>query len=232
MFRLSAHHVFPDPELAEPSGLLGVGGDLSPERVLLGYRSGIFPWYSDPQPYLWWSPDPRFVLPIEELYVRRSLAKRIRQARFRVTLDTAFTEVLTSCARSPRPGQDATWITADMIETYRELHRRGHAHSVEAWDDEGLAGGLYGVAVGGVFSGESMFSVRPDASKVAFVHLVRQLARWGFGLVDSQVYTEHLESFGAREVPRSWYLERLGALSTVVHPPGRWSFDSDFACRG
>lgn len=233
IFRIPREHLFPDPELSEPSGLLGVGGDLSPERLLLAYRRGIFPWYSQGQPILWWSPNPRMVLYSEELRVQRSLAKRVRQRRYRITLDTAFHEVIARCARVPRPGQRGTWITPHMVEAYRHLHALGHAHSVEAWDQDGnLVGGLYGVAVGRLYCGESMFAEAPDASKVAFVHLARQLQRWGFPLVDCQVYTDHLARFGAREIPREQYLAEAQRLAADPGRPGHWAFDPDFACDG
>ncbi len=231
IFRIPSRHLFPDPALADPSGLLGVGGDLEPDRLLLAYRSGIFPWYSE-DPILWWSPDPRFVLWSEQLQVRRALAKRIRQRRYRITLDTAFHDVIARCAEVPRPGQSGTWITDDMLEAYAQLHALGHAHSVEAWEGDELVGGLYGVAVGRLYSGESMFALRPDASKVAFVHLVRQLARWGFPLVDCQVHTDHLASFGAEEIPRARYLRLVTELAGRPGRTGPWAFDSDFDCVG
>ncbi|MEN0068273.1 MAG: leucyl/phenylalanyl-tRNA--protein transferase [Myxococcota bacterium] len=223
---------FPHPSNADPNGLLGVGGDLSPERLELAYRMGIFPWYSDPQPILWWSPNPRMVLPTHELRVPRSLAKRIRQQRFEIKFDTAFSEVVRRCGITPRPGQESTWITDEMHAGYVGLFERGLAHSIEAWADGSLVGGLYGVAVGRLFAGESMFADRPDASKVAFVHLVRQLIRWGFPLVDCQVYTQHLERFGAREVSRQEYLTQIARLVDEEGRPGPWTFDPDFECRG
>lgn len=223
---------FPDPALADPSGLLGVGGDLAPDRLLLAYRTGIFPWYGPGQPILWWSPDPRTVLSTDRLVVQRSLAKRIRQGRYRVTLDTAFEQVIDRCARVPRPGQRGTWITRDMQAAYVHLHALGHAHSAEAWEDDALVGGLYGVSVGRLYAGESMFADRPDASKVAFVHLVRQLARWGFPRIDCQVHTAHLERFGAEEVPRAAYLAEARRLANQPGRPGPWSFDPDFVCAG
>jgi leucyl/phenylalanyl-tRNA--protein transferase len=233
LFRIPEPLVFPDPTLSEPSGLLGVGGDLSAGRLLLAYRSGIFPWYSDGQPILWWSPDPRMVLHVDELEVPRSLAKRVRQGRYRITLDQAFGQVIRRCRSAPRPGQNGTWLTAEMVAGYEALHALGHAHSVEAWSPDGeLVGGLYGVAVGKLYCGESMFADAPDASKVAFVHLVGQLRRWGYPLVDCQVYTEHLARFGAQEIPRVDYLKAIAAL---VDRPGRvgpWSFDADYTCDG
>lgn len=232
IFRIGPQPFFPDPELADPSGLLGVGGDLSPERLLVAYRAGIFPWYSRGQPILWWSPDPRTVLRVPDLRVQRSLAKRIRQRPYAITLDRAFEQVVACCAQVPRPGQDGTWITPEMARAYVRLHALGHAHSVEAWADGRLVGGLYGVAVGGLFCGESMFAVAPDASKIAFVHLVRQLDRWGFPLVDCQVRTEHLDRFGAVEIPRREYLDEVRRLAAREERRGIWSFDPDFECVG
>lgn len=224
---------FPDPERADPSGCVAWGGDLAPDRLLLAYRSGIFPWYGPGEPILWWSPDPRMVLPVSALHVPRSLAKRIRQRRYRITMDQDFDQVIERCAGSPRPGQGGTWIVPAMIRAYQALHRLGFAHSVEAWDEAGqLVGGLYGVAVGRLFSGESMFADAPDASKVAFVHLVRQLDRWGFPWVDSQVHTEHLARFGALEVSRRAYLAQALPLARKSDQPGPWSFDADFVCDG
>lgn len=225
IFALDDRHIFPDPELAEESGLLAIGGDLNPHRVLLGYTIGIFPWYSEGQPILWHSPDPRFVLFPDELRVGRTLRRRIKAAPFQVTLDHAFEAVITECALAPRPGQDGTWITDEMRDCYLELHERGYAHSVETWDDGELVGGLYGVALGGVYFGESMFAKAPDASKIGFVHLVRQLAKWNFDLIDSQVYTDHLARFGARHIPRDSYLARLRDGVQGGRKPGAWRFD-------
>jgi leucyl/phenylalanyl-tRNA--protein transferase len=232
IFRIPREHVFPDPALADPNGLLAVGGDLHPARVLLAYQLGIFPWYSEGQPILWWSPDPRFVLQVSDFRVQRSLAKRVRQRPYRITMDTAFDEVLRRCARAPRRGQEGTWITPEVRRSYGRLFEKGVAHSVEAWDGDELIGGLYGVSVGRAYAGESMFAERPDASKIAFVHLVRQLSRWGFPLVDCQVHTDHLERFGAREVPRATFLQDLAPLVREEGRPGRWSFDADFVCDG
>lgn len=232
IFRIPDRHVFPEPELAEPNGLLGVGGDLDPNRVLLAYQLGIFPWYSEGQPVLWWSPDPRMVLHTSDLKVARSLGKRVRQGRYEITFDRAFAQVVEACGEVPRPGQSGTWITDDMLHSYVSLHEAGYAHSVEAWQDGELVGGLYGVSLGQLYCGESMFAKAPDASKVAFVHLVRQLARWGVPLVDCQVYTEHLARFGAVEIPRTHYLEQVHELVRGPHRPGPWSFDADFVCTG
>ncbi len=225
IFRIPDRHVFPDPRLADPSGLLGVGGDLDPRRIRLAYRMGIFPWYSEGQPILWWSPDPRLVLFPGDLVVPRSLRKRLRKAPYRLTMDTAFDEVVARCASVPRPGQAGTWITDAMREAYGDLHRLGDAHSVEAWEGEALVGGLYGVVVGAAFCGESMFAVAPDASKIAFATLVRQLERWGCPLVDCQVHTEHLARFGAVEIPREAFLRRLDEASRGHLPPAPWRFD-------
>lgn len=227
IYRIPTRHLFPDPAHAEPSGLLGVGGDLDPDRLVLAYRSGIFPWYSQGQPILWWSPDPRTVLFTDELVVQRSLAKRVRQRPYRITLDRAFEQVIRACGAVPRPGQDGTWLTSEMVAAYAQLHALGHAHSVEAWDGDTLVGGLYGVAVGQLYAGESMFAIAPDASKIAFVHFVRQLRAWGFPLVDCQVHTAHLERFGAREIPRAAYLDWCARLSRVPGRLGPWSFDPD-----
>ena len=217
---------FPDVNLAlrEPDGLLAIGGDLTPERVLAAYRQGIFPWYSDSQPILWWSPDPRTVLYPDSLKLSRSLRKTLRRGRFNVTMDKAFREVIGGCA-GPRPGNSGTWITADMTRTYCILHETGFAHSVECWLDEQLVGGLYGVSLGRVFFGESMFSRATDASKVAFAHLVRQLRAWDFGLIDCQVYSAHLASLGAEEIPRSLFIKHLDLMCEPErrHP---WVFDS------
>jgi leucyl/phenylalanyl-tRNA--protein transferase len=221
--------IFPDPEEADESGLIGVGGDLRPERLLLGYASGIFPWYSDGQPILWFSPNPRFVLKPGEIHIGRSLRKTLKKGGYRVTMDMAFEDVISACKTVPRPGQDGTWITADMFAAYCQLHHLGYAHSVEVWRDDDLVGGLYGVALGGLFSGESMFSVAPDASKVGLVRLVQQLAVWGFGLVDAQVRTKTLARLGATEVSRSAYLEQVSDLSGRKSRLGLWCFDEDFA---
>ncbi len=221
---------FPPVETATPEGLLAVGGDLRPERLLAAYRRGIFPWYSDGQPILWWSPDPRAVLFPEKLKVSRSLRKTLRAGKFSVTLDTHFHEVMTACAQ-PRPkSTGGTWITPAMIEAYVKLHELGHAHSVEVWHEKTLVGGLYGIALGGVFFGESMFAHETDASKVAFVHLVHQLARWGYTLIDCQQYTAHLARFGAKEIPRSTFLRLLAQALALPDRRGHWKFDDlDFS---
>lgn len=223
--RLPRQPVFPDPARAEPDGLLAVGGDLSPERLLTAYAEGIFPWYGEGSPILWWSPDPRLVLEPGRLHVPRSLRKTIRLGSYRVTADTAFERVIARCAARERPGQDGTWITGDMAEAYVRLHRLGFAHSFEAWDAEELAGGLYGVSLGAAFFGESMFADRPDASKVAFVRAIGWLAARHVDLVDCQVRTEHLLRFGAHEIPRSAFLRRLAQALRQPTRRGRWSLE-------
>jgi leucyl/phenylalanyl-tRNA--protein transferase len=219
---------FPPAELASPEGLLAVGGDLRAERLLEAYRHGIFPWYNPGQPILWWSPDPRAVLFPAKLRVSRSLGKTLRRKRFEVTLDSAFRDVMLHCAepRDDRPGH-GTWITPEMIEAYCVLHQRGLAHSVESWLDGKLVGGLYGVALGSVFFGESMFSRETDASKVAFVQLVRQLELWSFALVDCQLPSAHLSSLGAEEIRRREFLERLDQALQQPGRPGHWRFEAD-----
>ncbi len=223
----SAEIYFPDVELAllEPDGLLAIGGDLSSERLLHAYRNGIFPWYGPEQPILWWSPDPRLVLFPEALRVSRSLAKTLRKKRFRVTLDTVFERVINECAK-PRPGQAGTWITAEMEAAYTRLHELGHAHSVECWLDGELVGGLYGLAQGRVFFGESMFTRVADASKIGFVTLVRHLQRRGFRLIDCQVHTRHLESLGAVSIPRREFIHLL-QQQTWQTAPVEWVIDDD-----
>ena len=214
---------FPDVVLAlrEPDGLLAVGGDLSPARIIAAYRQGIFPWYSEGQPILWWSPDPRSVLFPEHLKVSRSLRKTLRKNRFKVTVDEAFQQVMECCA-APRQGESGTWITPEMKRAYQRLHDIGVAHSVECWEGDELAGGLYGIAIGQVFFGESMFSRRSDASKVAFVHLVEMLRRWGFGLIDCQVASQHLASLGAVSIPRMQFVRMLNKLCARPAREGDW----------
>ena len=229
VFRLPDEHVFPNPELARDDGLLAVGGDLEPARLLLAYSMGIFPWYSEGLPILWHSPDPRFVLFLDELRVGRSLKKVAKKRPFTLKMDTAFEEVIDGCSATPRPGQAGTWITHEMREGYCRLHELGFAHSVEAWDGDELVGGLYGVALGGMYFGESMFTRRSDASKVAFLALCRQLKAWGFDIVDSQVYTDHVARFGARDIPRSDYLRLLNERILTRGRPGRWRFEPELA---
>ena len=210
---LRSGDAFPPPEraLREPDGLLAAGGDLSVARLLDAYHQGIFPWFSEDQPILWWSPDPRMVLLPDALRVTRSLAKTLRNRDHALSSDTDFRAVMEACA-APRPGSDGTWISPQMVDAYCALHQAGWAHSVEVRIDGALAGGLYGVAIGRVFFGESMFSRVRDASKMAFVHLVRRLHDAGFGLIDCQMATAHLASFGATPVPRREFLARLASL--------------------
>ena len=208
--------------LSNPNGLLAAGADLSLERLLEAYRRGIFPWYSSGQPPLWWSPDPRMVLYCAELKVSRSLAKSVRNKGFEVRFDTAFDEVLRGCA-APRRYEPGTWLGADMRAAYARLHRAGYAHCVETWREGKLVGGLYGVALGRMFFGESMFSCATDASKVALVHLVEQLRGRGFPLIDCQMHTPLLESLGAREIPRREFLRAIAGLVNYPEPPMKWS---------
>lgn len=274
--------LFPPPHRAEPDGLLAWGGDLRPERLLAAYGQGIFPWPHRGMPMLWFSPDPRWVLPPAEVHVPRRLLRRLRQGAFRFSLDAAFDAVIAACAAMPRPGQGGTWITPAMRRAYRQLHAQGWAHSVEVWQEEEgagwaapaagaaggvvvpgappaagrpamvppagdgsgadlgaaawaippgarLVGGLYGVAIRGVFTGESMFTLAPDASKAAFVTLVRQLRRWGFSLMDTQVQTPHVERLGARPLARRDFLTLLASRPPADGRPGRWQLDADLA---
>lgn len=224
--RLFSEPVFPSPEEADPDGLLAIGGDLSPQRLLSAYASGIFPWYGPETPILWWSTDPRMTLFPAELHVPRSLRRVLNQERFQVTLDTAFGHVIRGCAGADRPGQEGTWIVPEMVEAYEELHRLGFAHSAEAWLDGELAGGVYGVALGGAFFAESMFYRVSEASKVALVRLVRVLESWGFLLVDCQQATEHARRFGAREIPRGRFLVHLAHCLRRPTRRGPWTMPS------
>jgi leucyl/phenylalanyl-tRNA--protein transferase len=206
IFRLDERLLFPEPDLAEPDGLLAVGGDLSTHRLLLAYQNGIFPWYSDDSPILWYSPHERFVLYPQELKISKSMKQVLRSDKFTVTANTSFNEVIKACSTVPREGQDGTWITDDMIAAYNKLHAEGYAHSVEVWQNQELVGGFYGVQVGHVFCGESMFSHVSNASKTALIHLCQSKQ---FGLIDCQVHTEHLESMGARMISREQYMAVL-----------------------
>lgn len=214
---------FPDvgDALRHPNGLLAAGGDLSTERLLSAYRRGIFPWFSEGDPILWWSPDPRTVLIPERLRISRSLRKRLRRRLLGVSMDQAFGAVIRACA-APRGPDEGTWIVPAMVRAYETLHRLGWAHSVEVWSGERLVGGLYGVALGRVFFGESMFSRADDASKVALVHLCERLSAWGFGLIDCQMRTEHLLSLGAEEIPRDQFVTLLDRFCPLPGPTGPW----------
>ena len=225
IYRLFDEPVFPDPEEADPDGLLAVGGDLSPQRLLTAYANGIFPWYAENSPILWWSTNPRLALVPEELHVPRSLRRVLNKGTFTFTLDTRFEAVIRRCACCPRPEQEGTWIVDDMIEAYTLLHRLGYAHSVEAWQGSDLVGGLYGVSLGSVFYGESMFYNVPDASKAAFAVFVEQLRKWGFTLIDCQQTTRHLLRFGARELQRFRFMAMLREGMGAPTRQGAWRFD-------
>jgi leucyl/phenylalanyl-tRNA--protein transferase len=228
IYRLNDDLVFPSPSEAEPTGLLAVGGDLSAERLLLAYRYGIFPWYDEP-PILWFSPDPRMTIRPRSLHVPRRLARTLRQGRFTLTLDQAFPAVIRACADTDRGDGLGTWISEEMIDAYCRLHELGFAHSCEAWQEGELVGGIYGVSLGAGFFGESMFHQRRDASKVALVALLRQLAHWGFELFDCQLHTDHLARFGAEEIPRARFLQELELACRMPTRRGIWTFDAPAA---
>lgn len=216
----------PDHALSEPNGLLAVGGDLSPERLLEAYTRGIFPWYEASQPILWWSPNPRAVLFPKQVHISKSLRKTLRRRTFQVTVDRCFRDIMIHCATTARRGQDGTWITPEMLEAYCEMHRLGYAHSIEVWHQQQLVGGLYGLAIGRVFFGESMFSTMTDASKTALVYLCRQLDDWGFAVIDCQVSNPHLLSLGAEEIDRAVFSRLLSEYTGQVNEqcwPGDWS---------
>ncbi|RTZ97437.1 MAG: leucyl/phenylalanyl-tRNA--protein transferase [Deltaproteobacteria bacterium] len=227
VYRLSSELIFPPPDLAMKEGLLAVGGDLSVSRLLLAYANGIFPWYSSGEPILWWSPDPRLVLYPGELTLSRRLNRTLRQGRFQVTCDRAFEQVIRKCASVPRSDQDGTWITEEMIFAYTELHRAGFAHSIETWQNSRLVGGIYGVSLGRCFFGESMFHRVSDASTVALVSLVRQVAEWHFDLIDCQVTTNHLLRMGAREISRDRFLRQLNRSLKYPTRRGKWILEND-----
>jgi len=218
--RLESSSAFPAVEtsLDEPEGLLAAGGDLSIERLVRAYREGIFPWYSEGEPILWWAPDPRFVLRPEQIKISRSLGKNVRNNNFEIRMDTAFEQVISICASQPRKDQPGTWITDEMRRAYIDMHHAGHAHCVECWNGDELVGGLYGIHTGQVFCGESMFSKQSNASKIALVHLCQFLQLNGFKLIDSQVYTEHLERLGAQMISRSEYIDILKQTHQVSMP--------------
>ena len=223
VYRLTDAIVFPPPDHAEPDGLLAVGGDLSAERLLLAYRLGIFPWYSDGQPILWWSPDPRVILEPGEFHISRRLCQTLKQGGFKVTFDRAFAEVIRACAATPRKGQHGTWITTEMMEAYIRLHQMGFAHSAESWLDGEVVGGIYGISLGRCFFGESMFFTQTNASKVALATLIQQLITWDFHMIDAQVTTEHLIRLGAKEIPRHIFLKRLQAALRYPTQKGSWN---------
>lgn len=222
VFRLGHDLIFPPPHLATEEGLLAVGGDLSSDRLMLAYKNGIFPWYSDGDPILWWSPDPRLVLYPHSIRISRSLKKILRQKKYKVTMNTGFRQVISACAKVPRRGAPGTWITEEMRKAYTQLHDMGYAHSVETWYQGKLVGGLYGVSFGRCFFGESMFSTMSDASKVALVHLEHFLSKHRFDLIDCQLPTDHLISMGAVEVDRILFLEQLAASLEKPLNPSIW----------
>lgn len=219
---------FPPVDLAlpEPDGLLAFGGNLSSKRLLNGYRHGIFPWYSQGQPIMWWSPDPRSIILPAEVKISRSLRKTLKKKTFTITFDKAFNDVIEACSQ-PRKEDGSTWITAAMKAAYCRLHTEGHAHSVEAWNGDELVGGLYGIDMGRIFFGESMFSLRSDASKYAFVTLLRHLGKWGYKLLDCQVQSDHLDSLGAKNIARKDFIHLLDQWCDIPGQRGNWSLDSD-----
>jgi len=228
VFLLNESIGFPDPHLAEKDGLLAAGGDVRPQRLLDAYTQGIFPWSSEGEPVLWWCPSPRMVIFPEQLHIGRSLAKAIRreEGKLRLTMDQDFAGVMQGCAETPRPGQDGTWITPELLAGMTELHRRGIVHSVEVWAEEELVAGLYGLGLGAVFCGESMFTRRPNASKIAFVALVRQLQRWGFTMIDCQQETEHMRRFGGSKIDLDTFLGQLRRGVAAPWRAGPWSFEA------
>ena len=229
MFQLTENIEFPPVEYADEFGFLAYGGDLSPQRLLLAYRRGIFPWYNDYQPILWWSPDPRMVIYPARLHISRSLRKFLRQKRFRVTLDTDFNGVIEACAATRLEKDEPTWISPEIITAYSNLQRAGFGHSVEVWQGSELVGGMYGVALGRAFFGESMFSRRPNASKTAMAYLCAQLARWEFGILDCQVANPHLERMGGINISRREFTKYLWVLLKYPRPRETWVLDGDIA---
>lgn len=222
VYQLEKEPYFPHPHLAEDSGLLAIGGDLSTARLIQAYSLGIFPWYSEGEPILWWSPDPRMILYPEKFKVSKSYSKTIQQNNYQVKFDTRFQKVVEACSHMPRGGQQGTWITREMQGAYLELHRKGLAHSVEVYDQNQLVGGLYGVSLGKAFFGESMFHVHRDASKIALYHLVERVKTWDFKFIDAQIETSHLISLGAINVPRKVFLEQLKEAVHYPNKAGKW----------
>jgi leucyl/phenylalanyl-tRNA--protein transferase len=229
VFELTSRISFPPPEFADKSGLLALGGGLEPERLLTAYKMGIFPWFDDYSPYLWWCPDPRMVLFTKNLHISKSLKKTIRKKKFSVSLDTDFERIITMCAKTRIKNNDETWITDEMADAYINLHKMGYAHSVEVEHNNKIAGGLYGVSIGKVFYGESMFTLEPDASKTGFAYLVKQLEKWDFPIIDCQVKTDNLQRFGAQEIPRKDFLRYVKEFADEKFClPGKLSFDENF----
>ncbi len=225
IYQLDEQIVFPPPELADPNGLLAVGGDLSVERLVAAYRLGIFPWYSKDDPILWWFTSPRLVLYPDELHIPKRLQRDMRSREWIITFDNAFTEVIEACAHVPRREEHETWITDEMIDGYVKLHKRGYGHSVECWSEGTLVGGLYGVALDRVFFGESMFTKQSNSSKICFIHLVTRLQKNGFRLLDCQMTTDHLLQFGTREISGSVFRKELQNNITHLSPDGAWCND-------
>lgn len=225
VFQLNQEIIFPAPELAEPDGLIAVGGDLSPERLLAAYRLGIFPWFGKGDPILWWTPSPRLVLYPEEFHISRRLARILRQNIFSLTADHAFKEVIMNCAAKRATKRTDTWITREMVDAYCLLHERGYAHSIECWQDGRLAGGVYGISLGRVFFGESMFSHRSNASKIALNGLARLAMHKGIALIDCQMRTDHLVSLGAREISRISFQQHLRTYIPELIPQNKWKLD-------
>ena len=223
IFQLTDDLKFPPPELATEEGILAIGGDLRPERLMLAYHNGIFPWYSDETPILWWAPNPRFVLLPEKLKISKSMRQVLRKDTFQVTFDHDFEQVITECQQMPRADQDGTWITEELKEAYCELHRLGFAHSVEVWQNHKLVGGLYGVSIGKVYFGESMFAKVSNASKAGFITLVQEMTKRGIQLIDCQVHTNHLESLGAENISRKKYMEFLDVLLDFDSMNSSWA---------
>ncbi|KJR40928.1 leucyl/phenylalanyl-tRNA--protein transferase [Candidatus Magnetoovum chiemensis] len=222
VFRLTEDIIFPSPHFANRDGLLAVGGDLSPKRLLAAYAMGIFPWYDKHSPILWWSPDPRLVIFPKDFKMSRSLKQTIKKDSFTVTMDQNFEQVIIACANTKRNDSDGTWITKEMTEAYISLHKLGCAHSIETWQDGKLVGGLYGIALGGAFFGESMFTLVSNASKVALAALIRQLIQWNFLIIDCQVRTNHLISLGAVEIKRSKFMQILNEALKMPSLKGIW----------
>ena len=214
---------FPPVRLADQSGVLAVGGDLKPERIMLAYQKGVFPWFADEGPVLWWAPDPRFVLFPQDFKMSKSTRRLLRKNVFQVTFDTCFERVINECQNIQRPGQDGTWISDDLKKSFIQIHENGFAHSVEVWKDGDLVGGLYGTSLGGMYFGESMFSKVSNASKIGFVTLVPKLIERGIKLIDCQVYTEYLEQFGARHIPRESFMHNLEVLLDFDTLKGKWT---------
>lgn len=224
VYQLPDEIAFPHPSLAEDEGLLAVGGDLSPERLLTAYANGIFPWYSEGDPIMWWSPDPRLVMYPQSFKVSKSLRQRMNSGQYRISMDTSFPEVIRACASIFRKDEEGTWIVPEMEEAYIALHRLGFAHSVEVWDEEELCGGLYGVSIGAVFFGESMFHKQRDASKIAFYHLCQFCIENGLSLIDAQVQTEHLMRLGACQISREQFLSELDEAVEKPSIRGPWTY--------